>query len=226
MSKQYNIIKIERLVFVCKNLDQHFTDKNWQHLNLTAIRKNRNFILSRYLVLKNIMFEFLELSDASYVDSFAFGEEWKVAEKPLWVGIGLKVECLEDAFQCLKKHQIIATELFISQKTKYVKGFADKSGLLNFKIQKRFVYLTEYDQQFEKERNSNLYGSDERRAYFPNTNLPSVNMPLKGNQNLIHLDEENRLCLDIVDGSSLKYNIKTDWLVLNKLNINIQPTGQ
>lgn len=72
MPMQDNLIYIERLVFVCKNLEGLFHNEVWKSFLLSPLRHTRSFIQSRYLVFRNVMLEFLEVTDERQGDKFVF----------------------------------------------------------------------------------------------------------------------------------------------------------
>lgn len=209
MLKQNNLLPVERLVFVCKNLEVLFQDKRWKNFQISPLRRTRNHIQSCYVIFKNLMLEFLEVIDDAEGDDFVFFEEWKKADKPTWVGIGLKVPNLEETILGCKKK---ALENFISSASEYKKGFKHKSSLMDFKIQNRFVYLTEYDEQFEIDRNNSLFGSSESRKKLPSVEILPIDITQELHQALINVDNYGRVCLDLKHHLTVS-DFEFDWLI-------------
>lgn len=208
-----HIFPIERLVFVCKNLDQHFENKQWEKFSLSPLRKTRGYLQSRYVIFKNLMLEFLELTDIEEGHKFAFFEDWKISNQPLWVGIGLKVDDLESTLSLCQKYHKNVAELFFKESSEYAKGFAHKSALMDFSIQNRSIYFTEYDKQFEDTRNHRLFVSDKKRDNFPELEICPIDLSKGNAQTVISIDGLNRVCLKIKKYSSINYSFDTDWII-------------
>lgn len=77
MPMQNNLVFIERLVFVCRNLGGLFHNEIWDSFSLSPLRQIRTFVQSRYLIFRNVMLEFLEVTDEIQGDKFVFFDEWK-----------------------------------------------------------------------------------------------------------------------------------------------------
>lgn len=213
MLKQDDLIPVERLVFVCKNLDEHFKDARWNNFSLSPLTNIRGYVQSRYVIFNNLMLEFLELIDETQGHNFAFFEEWKKYDRPAWVGVGLKVDSLERTIAHCLIYQIKVMEKFISTSTEYAKGFKHRSSLMDFKIQNRSVYFTEYDKQFESERNQRLFGSAEEREKLPSVEIRSVDLSAGLSHKLLNLDVSRRVCLNIKNFSKGNAHFEFDWIV-------------
>ncbi len=215
MRMQDNLIYIERLVFVCKNLEDLFHNKVWKDYSLSPLRQIRSFVQSRYLVFRNVMLEFLEVTDEKQGDKFVFFDEWKKSKNPTWVGTGIKVPNLDNAILSCKKYKKKIVGKFTSASNDYSKGFKHQSALMDFKVQNRQIYFTEYDPQFEKDRNHALFGSIDKRNKTPTIILPPINLAKETSSELLTIDDHNRICLHIKGDAKVNF-FELDW-------ISIQP---
>lgn len=188
----------------------HFKDPIWDNFLLTPITITRPYLRSRYLVFRNVMLEFLELTDESEGHKFAFFDEWKQSDKPYWVGCGIKVESLDYLFSILHKMQIDILELFTKEDPDFEKGFSHKSALIDLGLQGRKIYFTEYDLKFESARNQRLFHTDKDRDKLPAIVIEPINLTLV--KPLLSFDENDRLCLDMNSGLEFS-SFVTEWIV-------------
>lgn len=211
MPMQDNLVFIERLVFVCRNLEGLFHNDIWNNFSLSPLRQIRTFVQSRYLIFKNVMLEFLEVTDETQGHKFVFFDEWKNSEKPSWVGVGVKVQNLENTILSCKKFKKNILGEFISVSNDYARGFKHQSVLIDFKVQNRPIYFTEYDPQFESDRNLALFGSVEKRKKTPSIILPPINLAEEDSFELLKIDDCNRICLYIKGDTKINF-FELDWI--------------
>jgi len=208
---QDNLVFIERLVFVCRNMEEVFHGEIWNSFLLSPLRQIRTFIQSRYLIFRNVMLEFLEVTDETQGDKFVFFDEWKKSKKPTWVGIGIKVQSLDNTILFCKKYEKNIVNKFTSVSDVYSKGFKHQSALMDFKVQNRPIYFTEYDSKFERDRRHALFGSTDRRKKTPSIILPPINLAEEHSSELLKIDDCNRVCLHIKSDTKVKF-FELDWI--------------
>jgi hypothetical protein len=214
MPMQDNLVFIERLVFVCRNLEGLFQNQVWKNFLLSPLRQTRRFVQSRYLVFRNVMLEFLEVTDERQGDKFVFFDEWKKSKNPTWVGIGIKVPDLDNTIFSCKKYNKNIIGKFTSESNDYSKRFKHQSALMDFKVQNRQIYFTEYDPQFERDRNHALFGTIDKRRKTPTIILPPINLAKETSYELLKIDDHNRICLHIK--SDVKVNfLELDWISIS-----------
>ncbi len=207
---------IERLVLVCRDLETTFADEKWAHFCLSPVRQTRPFLKSRYLVFKNLMLEFLEVTDEVQGEAaFVFFEDWKIATYPTWVGIGIAVDNMERTLHACKKRGVNSLESFCQKDALFNKKFRHHSELLDIKIQNRTVYLTEYDQDFLNQRNAQISISPEKRDAVV-VKIPSV--VLHQSDNLL-FEGKNRLVMNILNKNSQTVNFDFGWIVFKPISI-------
>lgn len=130
-------MEIERLVFVCPDLEEALSNPCWEKFFISPIRQTRPFIKSRYVIFKNIMLKLLQVVEQNDAENFVFFEEWRKSLQPTWVSTGCIVNSLEVALQECKNHNIDSIENFVRADIEYKKGFKHRSSLLSKKWRHR-----------------------------------------------------------------------------------------
>lgn len=145
-------MEIERLVFVCPDLEEACSHPSWNKFCVGPIRQIRPFLKSRYVLFKNIMLELLQVVEHEKAENFVFFEEWKQSNQPTWVSKGCIVNNLKLTLDECTKYGIDSIEDFVRTDIHYPKGFKHHSSLLSKKWCGKSVYLTEYDDIFLTQR--------------------------------------------------------------------------
>lgn len=150
------MMEVERLVFVCPDLEETFENPQWERFCISPIRQTRPFLRSRYVIFKNVMLELLQVTNHQDATNFVFFEQWKRANHPAWVGTGCRVDNLESMLIEYKKHRVYPVEEFVRIDCEYKKGFRHRSCLLSKEWCGKAVYLTEYDAHFFHQRHESI----------------------------------------------------------------------
>jgi GNAT superfamily N-acetyltransferase len=190
------MIEIERLIFVCPDLEEACSDSNWKKFCISPIRQTRPFMKSRYVLFKNIMLELLQVIEDQDCEDFVFFEEWKQSHQPTWISTGCKVNNLEDALRECKKFNIDLIENFIRTDEEYKKGFKYRSCLLSKKWCEKHVYLTEYDDLFLDHRLKQICKEPLKKDSF-DVKIPNLSLEDLANQTSHSIEEQGRVRLNI-----------------------------
>ncbi len=209
-------MEIERLVFVCPDLEEACSHPCWKRFCISPIRQTRSFIKSCYVLFKNVMLELLQVVELENADNFVFFKEWKQSHQPTWVGIGCMVDNLEIALQECKKYNIYSIENFIKSDISYKKGFKHKSSLLSKKWCGKHVYFTEYDGLFLEQRLKSICKETTKKDAY-NVKLPSLSLENLSHEKIYDIEKNGsirlRISKNIPDEKIVSYDL--GWIVLD-----------
>ncbi|MGA8163405.1 MAG: hypothetical protein WB791_00075 [Waddliaceae bacterium] len=121
---------------------------------------------------------------------------------------------MDNTILSCKKYKKNIVEKFTSASDDYPKGFKHQSALMDFKVQNRSIYFTEYDPKFEKDRNQALFGSTDNRKQTPSIILPPINLAEEDFSELLKIDDYNRICLHIKDDTKFNF-FELDWISIS-----------
>ncbi len=195
------MIEIERLIFVCPDLEEACNHPNWKRFCISPVRQTRPFMKSRYILFKNIMLELLQVIDNQDCKDFVFFEEWKQSRQPTWISTGCKVSNLEDALYECKKFNIDLIENFIRKDADYKKGFKYRSCLLSKKWCDKHAYLTEYDSLFLEHRLKQICYEPLKRDNFE-LKIPDFSLADLVNQKNYNIEDQGRVKLEALQNAS------------------------
>ena len=150
------MIYCERLVFLAPSIEKLISSPILKKFCISPIRSTQPYLKCCYISFQNFLIELLEVTDISFANQFVFFEEAKNLSKPKWVGIGLTTPNLDMSLEVFKKSDVHALEYFTSTSSLYKNGYKHKSALLNIKWFEKLVYVSDYDPQFFKERESEI----------------------------------------------------------------------
>lgn len=210
------MMEIERLVFVCPDLEEACSHPCWKKFCISPIRQTRPFIKSCYILFKNIMLELLQVVEHKDAENFVFFEAWKQSRQPTWVSTGCIVNNLELALDECKKHSIDSIEDFVRADIDYEKGFKHRSSLLSKKWCGKHVYLTEYDSLFLDQRLKSICGEPMKKSAYT-VKIPSLSLEDLADEKIYDIEKQGRVKLNVFKDTLEEEITSYDfgWIVLH-----------
>jgi hypothetical protein len=209
-SNEDNFLEVERLVYVCPNIENELTKSCWSDFCISPIKQTRPWMKCCYISLKNLLIELIEITDVDLAKDFVFLDEWRSAKIPSLVATGLKTNNLEI---CIKKFLIDDVKIinrYEHQDIMYPSGYKHRSIMIENRWSDKAIYITEYDLEFWKYRKSNIQINTNKK-FFINVKKPKLNKisfkePFYFKQNI-----SNIIQLEIEINLS-KINFFSDWI--------------
>lgn len=210
------MISCERLIFLAPSIEALVSSSFIQNFCVSPIRSTQPYLKCCYISFQNFLIEIIEVTDITQANQFAFFEDAQNLTCPKWVGIGLRTNNLDLALERLKKNEINALEHFTSNNSRYNKGYKHRSASLSLQWFEKLVYVSEYDAQFFKERESGISTNIDKKQMF-SVLAPEVLEPFYNAPTFLQLNGSLPQIEVTVSGSIYGKTMDCDWLTL-KIN--------